>query len=66
MDKYQYAIEEELKWLDEDIRITRACIDGTEFTQWTMNDLRQRLRDSEDERLRLHNVMAEYSEEHEN
>lgn len=60
MDKYQYAIEQELEWLEEDIGITEKCISGEESTAWPRFALGQRLQDSRDEKARLQSFLEEY------
>lgn len=65
MDKYEYAVRQELKWLEDDIRITRDCIDGKEQTQWPESYLHCRLNDSISEEERLLAWMKEYTKKHE-
>ena len=64
MDKYEYAVRQELKWLEDDIRITRDCIDGKEQTQWPESYLKCRLNDSICEEERLLAWMKEHTEKH--
>lgn len=64
MDKFEYAVKQEIAWLEEDLDITQKCIDGTEPTQWSKEDLRVRLRDARDELARLKQWMQEYEDKH--
>lgn len=60
MGKYKYAIEYEILWLKEDIRITEDCISGKEETQSSKTELELRKIWATNELARLNILMDEY------
>lgn len=55
MGKYKYAVQKEMEWLEEEIKICEDCLNGKDTPNCSMKEVRSRKRwaENELERLRL-------------
>lgn len=60
MGKYKYEIKHEIRWLEEDIRITEDCLNGKEKTQYSKTELELSKIWAINELERLNTLMDEY------